>query len=413
MEGGTVEQLLGIDSKEAITVEAAEAIATMFSCNRVICETVGSMPCHLYQRIGDGKKQRADKHPLYRIIRRRPNSHQTPIEFFEYMQRSLGLRGNAYAKIVRRGNAQVESLEPLHPDSVKVLVSDDGLNSVSYEYMNPKRQKVVYDSSEILHLKICSDDGFRGRSIIDISSQVFRTANATETYTEKLFTNTARPSGILKMSQAGLKKDQIDRLKKDWNDAYSGQNNIGKTVILEAGMDWQALGLTNEQLQLIEQQKFSSTEICRLWRMPPHLVGDLEKATFSNIEQQALEFMTFTMVPWMVRWEQALMKLLKESEEETFYFEFQPANFLRGDLQSRYNAYNVGRNGGWLSVNEIRDLENMNAIEVSDDPGNQYLMPLNMGIMGKENIAEQGNEADAKAETQTKSSDSETKQGAD
>ncbi|MCB1715100.1 MAG: phage portal protein, partial [Candidatus Competibacteraceae bacterium] len=167
----------------------------------------------------------------------------------------------------------------------------------------------------------------------------------------------------------------LKRLKAQWQDDYAGASNAGKTLVLEEGMDWKQIGLTNEDAQYLETRKFQRSEIASIYRIPPHLIGDLEKSTFSNIEHQGLEFVKYTMAPWFARWEQAISRdLLTERERDRYFAEFLVDGLLRGDIKSRYDAYSVGRQWGWLSANDVRKLENMNPI----DEGDEYLSPLNM-----------------------------------
>jgi len=360
-------------AKEEITsADAALQVGAVYSCVRVIAETVATLPCILYRRLEGGGKERATNHPLYPILHESPNPVQDSVQFFEMMTGHAVLRGNAYAYI-EFGPAGTEII-PLNPDRMEVKVSADGRYKY-YEYRNGAKPQ-VFKPEEILHIHGLSTDGYKGVSPINLAMKTVNVARKQELYADAMFQNKASPGGVLK-HPGKLSEQAAKRLKEDFERKYSGTERSGATMLLEEGMEWQTIGLSNEQAQFIQGRKFSKSDIAMWFRMPPHKIGDLENATFSNIEHQALEFVTDTIRPWLVRWEKALlMKLFTADERKNYAIEFLVDAILRGDTASRYAAYAVGRQWGWLNVDEIRERENMNPLPNGE--GKVYLHPLNM-----------------------------------
>lgn len=367
--------LRALASSEHITPEEALKVGTVYACVRVIAETVATLPCILYRRLPNGGKERATDHPLYPVLHDAPNMIQDAVQFYEMMTGHVVLRGNAFAYIDY--SAGGTSLMPLHPAKVTVKTAEGGKYKY-YEY-NDGGQSRTIRPEQMLHIFGLSSDGYKGLSPIDLAMRTISLAKKQETYADRMFTNQASPGGVLK-HPGKLSKEAAERLKVDFERKYSGSDRAGATMLLEEGMEWQTVGLTNEQAQFIEGRKFSRGDIATWFRMPPHKIGDLERATFSNIEHQSIEFVTDTIRPWLVRWERALLKALFTPQERQEYFvEFLVDAIIRGDIQTRYNAYAVGRQWGWLNVDEIRQKENMNPLP--DGAGAVYLSPLNMAVI--------------------------------
>jgi len=241
--------------------------------------------------------------------------------------------------------------------------------------INPKGGYTVLPREEILHLPGLGFDGLIGYSPIAMAKHAIGMALATEEYGAKFFANGANPGGVLE--HPGVIKD-IQRVKDSWNSAYQGSMNSHRVAVLEEGMKFQAIGIPPEQAQFLETRKFQINEIARIFRIPPHMVGDLEKSSFSNIEQQSLEFVKYTLNPWVVRWEQALKQsLLLPSEKQTMFIKFNLDGLLRGDYQGRMQGYATGRQNGWLSTNDIRELEDLNRVPTAEG-GDLYLVNGNM-----------------------------------
>jgi HK97 family phage portal protein len=368
--------LLGSNSVAGayVTPESAMRVAAVHASVNVIAKTVASLPLHVYERTNGGK-QRAVNHPLYELLHAAPNGWQTSFEFRAQMQWNLCLRGNAFALIVWADRDRVLELLPLHPDRMTVHQNAD--LSLSYEYLRPNGVPVIFPADEILHVRGLSSDGILGRSVISDARDVIGIAQATQEYAGRLFKNDATPGVVIK-SPKPLGKEAAMRLRDSWNDAFAGSSNARRTAVLEDGLTVEKLSMTADDAQFLETRKFTRSEVAGLFGVPAHLIGDLERSTFSNIEHQGIEFATHCIRPWAVNWEQAIARALFTAPRK-YFCEFNLDALTRGDLKSRYDAYNVGRNGGWLSANEIRALENMNPIEGGDD----YLQPLNMQRAGQ------------------------------
>ena len=360
----------------AVTEDRAIAFAAVYACVRVLAESVSTLPLVLYRRRPGGGRERAADHPLYPILHDRPNPVMTSVEFRETLQGHLCLRGNAYALIVRDEAGRVRELWPLRPDQMEVRVQ--GARYV-YVYRPKYGEMAVYEPEEILHVKGLSPDGLVGYSPIKLAREAIGLGLAAQEYGAKLFANDARPGGVLKTDQE-LDEESMRRLRRQWEEAHRGSSNAWRVAVLERGLEWQAVGIAPEDAQFLETRKFQVTEIARIFRIPPHMIGDLERATFSNIEQQSLEFVIHTLRPWLVRWEQAISaRLLTEEERRELYAEHLVDGLLRGDIQSRYEAYTRAIQWGILSPNEVRELENRNPRR----GGDAYLMPLNMVPYGE------------------------------
>lgn len=353
-----------------VTPDSALQVSAVYACVRVLAETLASVPLVVYKRLPNGGKDRDFAHYLYRILHDQPNEWQTSFEFREMMMGHLCLRGNAYAQIISGPKQGVSALVPLHPDRVRPFIAPN--KKIAYEYQPLDGQKQVFLREEIFHLRGLSQDGIIGLNPIQLQREAVGLAMVTEEHGARLFSNGTELGGVLK-HPGKMGKDAFERLEKSWKQRYAGIKNTGSTAILEEGMTFEKMGMTSEDAQFLETRKYQVSEIARIFRVPPHMIGDLEKATFSNIEQQSLEFVQFTMMPWFTRWEQAIQRDLIVNKELNFT-EFMVQGLLRGDLKSRYEAYATGRQWGWLSANDIRGMENLNPIE----DGDVYLSPMNM-----------------------------------
>lgn len=361
-------------SKISVTPETSLRASAVYACVRVIAGTVGTLPLHVYKRTGNGGKERATDHPLYTLLHDAPNDLLTSCEWREMMQSHLSLRGNAYARIIRDGAGRVAVIEPIHPDRVSVYVR--GLVA-TYSIQLQEGGQVVLPQDQVIHLRGMGPDGVMGLSPIALARESIGLSIAAERFGAKFFGNSARPSGAIEMP-SGLTDQQIQQAKKAWQESQGGDNQNG-TAVLANGLKWANVSMTNDDAQFLETRQFQIPEIARIFGVPLHLIGDLSKATFSNIEQQSLEFVRDCIRPIAVRWEQRLNQvLLTPAERKNYYIEFNLEGLLRGDIVSRYNAYQLGINNGWLSANEIREGENLNPIE----GGDTFRQPLNMGKLG-------------------------------
>ena len=238
-----------------------------------------------------------------------------------------------------------------------------------------KQGTVILTPEDVLHIPGLGFDGLVGYSPIAMAKNAIGLAIATEEYGSKFFANGATPGAVLE--HPGLIKDP-EKVRESWNKAFRGSGNANKVAVLEEGMKYTPISIAPEQAQFLETRKFQIDEIARIFRVPPHMIGDLEKSSFNNIEQQSLEFVKYTLDPWVCRWEQAMNRsLLNASEKSGYFIKFNVDGLLRGDYQSRMNGYAVGRQNGWLSANDIRELENMDQIP-DEEGGNLYLINGNM-----------------------------------
>lgn len=358
-------------SGKTVNERTAMQTSAVYACVRILSETIASLPLHLYKYTDNGKEKFIE-HPLYYLLHDEPNPEMTSFVFRETLMSHLLLWGNAYAQIIRDGRGQVIALYPLLPD--KMIVDRTSNGQLYYEYHSDKGVFVL-SSEDVLHIPGLGFDGLIGYSPIAMAKNAIGMAIATEEYGASFFANGANPGGVLE--HPGVVKDP-KKIRESWNAVYQGSSNAHRIAVLEEGMKFQQIGIPPEQAQFLETRKFQLNEIARLFRIPPHMVGDLEKSSFSNIEQQSLEFVKYTLDPWVIRWEMAMQKaLLLPSEKKTHFIKFNVDGLLRGDYQSRMTGYSIGRQNGWLSANDIRELENMNPIS-EELGGDLYLINGNM-----------------------------------
>jgi HK97 family phage portal protein len=367
------------DSGMQVSPESALQLSAVYACVRIISETLASLPLIIYRRLPDGGKERATEHPLYEPLHDKPNIYQTSMEFIEMMQGHLELRGNAFARILPGPRGAVDQLIPLHPDRVNVFRLPNGrLRYQVREWYTGAVQN--YAMEEIFHVRGLSSNGMVGMSPIAVQREVIGTALAQQEYAARFFANDSQPRGILQ-HPAKLSQEAYDRIKKSWQEAQTGGNRH-KAALLEEGMEYKALSLNNVESQFMQARQYSRSDIAGFFRVPLHKIGDLSKSAFSNIEQQAIEFVTDCIRPRAVRWERRiacdLIEPLDLADGEEYFCEFLLDGLLRGDIKSRYAAYGIARLNGWFSVNDIRRKENENPIE----NGDEYLRPLNMVPVG-------------------------------
>jgi len=347
-------------SGKSVNERTAMQTTAVYACVRILAETIASLPLHIYKYTAGGK-EKATSHQLYHLLHDEPNPEMTSFVFRETLMSHLLLWGNAYAQIIRDGRGRVLALYPLLPDRMTVDRSQTG--ELFYEHRKDTGT-VMLRSDDVLHIPGLGFDGLVGYSPIAMAKNAIGMAIATEEYGAKFFANGASPGGVLE--HPGVVKDSA-RIRESWNAVYQGSGNAHRVAVLEEGMKFQPIGIPPEQAQFLETRKFQTEEICRIFRVPPHLVANLDKATFSNIEHQSISFVVHTIRPWLVRLEQGMNKaLLSKSEKGRFFVGFVVDGLLRGDYASRMQGYAVGIQNGFLSPNDVRALENMNAIEHGD-----------------------------------------------
>ncbi len=388
-------------SGKTVNERTAMQTTAVYACVRILAETIASLPLHTY-RYTEGGKQKAREHPLYNLLSNAPNPEMTSFVFRETLMGHLLLWGNSYSQIIRDGRGKVIALYPLLPDKMTVNRSEKG--EIYYLY-NKEGKEYILTKDEVLHIPGLGFDGLIGYSPIAMAKNAIGMAIACEEYGASFFANGANPGGVLE--HPGVLKDPA-KVRESWNAVYQGSANAHRIAVLEEGMKFQPIGIPPEQAQFLETRKFQINEIARIFRVPPHMVGDLEKSSFSNIEQQSLEFVKYTLDPWVVRWEQALQKaLLLPSEKRIYFVKFNVDGLLRGDYASRMNGYAVARQNGWMSANDIRELEDMNRIP-AEFGGDLYLVNGNMtkladagAFAGKNNAETEGSKVEQIAQTKT------------
>ena len=347
---------------------------------RILAEAVAGLPLHLYRYKENNGKEKAIDHTLYHLLHDEPNPEMSSFVFRETLMTHLLLWGNAYAQIIRNGKGEVIALYPLIPN--KMTVNRDENGQLYYEYSktaddfyNVSNSTVILNPRDVLHIPGLGFDGLVGYSPIAMAKNAIGMAIACEEYGAKFFANGAAPSGVLE--HPGTIKDP-KKVREAWQSQFGGSSNAGRVAVLEEGMKYTPISISPEQAQFLETRKFQINEIARIFRIPPHMVGDLEKSSFSNIEQQSLEFVKYTLDPWVIRWEQSLMRsLLSHEEKKEYFIKFNLEGLLRGDYESRMNGYSIGRQNGWMSANDIRELENLDRIS-PEDGGDLYLVNGNM-----------------------------------
>ena len=382
-----------------VTERSAMQMTAVYCCVRILSEAVASLPLQFYRYTDDGGKEKAVEHPLYFLLHDEPNPEMTSFIFRETLMTHLLLWGNAYSQIIRNGKGEVVALYPLMPDRMKVDRDEHG--RLYYEYTvydsddvdgrkgtNKVGRTVRLQPHDVLHIPGLGFDGLVGYSPIAMAKNAIGLAIATEEYGSKFFANGAAPSGVLE--HPGTIKDP-SKVRESWQATFGGSGNANKIAVLEEGMKYTPISISPEQAQFLETRKFQIDEIARIFRVPPHMIGDLEKSSFNNIEQQSLEFVKYTLDPWVSRWEQAMVRaLLTPDEKKKYFFKFNVDGLLRGDYQSRMNGQSTARQNGWMSANDIRELENLDRIP-AEQGGDLYLINGNMTKLEDAGIFAAGN----------------------
>lgn len=361
----------------SLSPSQALRLITVFACVRYIAETLSCLPLKVYEITGTDPRQKdeAPEHPLWDLFQYKPNKWQTPQEFIEMLTGHAALRGNGFARIVAGLRGAASELIPLNPARMDVEQLDS--TRLLYHYRDGKGRKSTYVQEEILHLRGFGSDGVVGLSPVALARDALGLAAAAERYGGRFFTGNARPSGVLE-HPGKLGQPARERLRKDWQDTHAGEQNAHKVAVLEEGLKWHEVGIKPEEAQFLETRKYQRSEIASLWRVPPHKVGIMDNATFTNIEHQGIEAVMDCLLSWAVRWELACRRDLI-TDPDKFYVKFNLNALLRGDTAARYAGYATAHTTGWLNVNEIRALEELNPIP----GGEEYMKPMNMAPVNK------------------------------
>ncbi|MCL2577972.1 MAG: phage portal protein [Defluviitaleaceae bacterium] len=356
-----------------VNESTAMQTSAVYACVRILAEAIASLPLHVYERGTYGGKTLSINHPLYRLLHDEPNPEMTSFVFRETLMSHLLIWGNAYAQIVRDGHGRPAALYPLLPDRTMVERNERG--HLVYIYKTDSGEVVKLPREQVLHIPGLGFDGLAGYSPIAMAKSAIGMALAAEEYGAMFFGNGANPSGTLE--HPNTIKD-IDHVRESWNARFQGTGKAHGIAILEEGMKFNPISIPPEQAQFLQTRKFQIAEIARIFRVPPHMIGDLEKASFNNIEHQSLEFVKYTLDPWLARWESSMKKdLMLPGEKSRMLIRFDVYGLLRGDYVGRMRGYAIGRQNGFLSVNDICDMEDRNRIPAKEG-GDLYMVNGNM-----------------------------------
>ena len=348
-----------------VNEHSAMQMTAVYACVRVLAESIASLPLHVYRRSEDGNREKAEDHPLFFLLHDEPNPEMTSYIFRETLMTHLLLYGNAYVQVLRNGRGEVLALYPLLPNRMSVERDEKG--HLFYRYTRFDQEppsmdgnQVILNQEEVLHIPGLSYDGLVGLSPIAACRNAVGAGLAADEYSSRFYANGAAPSGVL--LHPGVIKDP-EKLRENWSNVYGGPRNAGKVAVLEENMRFEAISISPQDSQLLETRKFSVEEICRIFRVPPHLVQNLERATFNNIEQMSLDFVMYSLMPWVTRFEQSMARtLLSREEKKKIEIRFNLDGLLRGSYESRMRGYSIGLSNGLYSVNDCRKLENMDLL---------------------------------------------------
>lgn len=359
-------RMLGLDEADAgVQVDATSAmrVAAVYACVALIAETIAALPLHLYRRNGE-QTTRAVDHPLYSLLHDAPAPGLTAFDWREAMITSTALIGDSYSRIVTRGNGKIDRIELLRPDRMQVEEGRDG--RPVFVYAGADGGQTRYSDDQILRIPFKMVDGLRSMSPIEVHRNTIGLAIVSQRYLNRFYRNSAQPKGALTIPTK-LDDSAVAALRAGWERRHMGPENSGRVAILDGGMEWKPIGMTMEDAQYVELTNLSVTDIARIYGIPPHKIGDLSKATFSNIEHQAIEFVTGTLLRWCRRIESRMnMSLLTPRERQSHYIAFDLKGLLRGDAAARAALYSALFNVGAMSPNEIRRAEDMNPYESGD-----------------------------------------------
>lgn len=361
-------------SGTVVTADSAMRLSTVYKCIKVLAETIGMLPMHMYRMGSAEQRDRVRDNPVARLLATRPNRWQTPMQFRSMLEAHRSMRGNGYARIYHDATGEPEELVPLHPDRVTPEVAGNGLPRYRVKSPDGAREETLVPG-EILHLAGLSLDGYVGLNPIQAEREAIGAAIAARDYGSRFWNNDARPPFWIKVPGQFKDNEMRSTFRSEWQAMYGGANR-GRPAVLDRGMEIQELGLSNADAQWIDARKYSDVDICGLWRLPPHKIGILDRATWGNIEHQNIEFVTDTLLPLAVSWEQTIARDLIVDED--LFVELLLELLLRGDTKTRYEAYGKAIQDGWMTRNEARRLENRNPLPGLDEP----LQPLNMTRVG-------------------------------
>jgi HK97 family phage portal protein len=353
-----------------VTADNSMACSAYTACIRVISDAVSSLPLHLFEKLPDGGKEKVSSHPLYRLLHTQPNPWQTAQEFRDWMTGMYLHYGASYAEIRPGARGAVSELWPLHSSRMEVERLENG--SVRYLYREPDGRQTQYSQEQIFALRFTTEDGVKPIPTYRLFANVIGLAKALEDHASTYFGNGARP-GVILESDNPIPVEAAEQLRQNWERIHRGADRAFRTCVLPNGVKAHELSGSNEAAQMLESRQFSVIEICRLFRVPPHLIQELTRSTYSNIEVQGTEFVQHCLLPHLKRWEAAIARDLIV-DDERYFAEHSVSGLLRGDHTSRASYYVSALQNGWMTINEVRELENLNPI----DGGDVHFVPMNM-----------------------------------
>lgn len=356
-----------------VTPESALAIPVLQNCVTLLSESIAQLPCEVFERKEGGQRESATSHPAYDVLRYQPNLVQTPYERIELLQNHTGLRGNGYELIERRDDGNIAALWPLSSDKVQVFKGSDLL---PYYQVGSNADRLPM--RQVHHVRWHSLNGYAGMSPVALHADSIGMLQAVRDYAGKSFANGTMVSGVIERpKEAGAIKETsaIDKITDQWGNKFAGVDNAKKVALLQEGMTFKPLSMTMVDAEILGMLKLFGVDVARLYKIPLPLVNDLDKLSYNSLEQQIIQYVVFGLLPWVKRHEQSSNRdFILEKDRGKYYIEFNLSGLMRGDQKTRYACYALGRQWGWLSVNDIRRLENLPPIL----GGNVYLQPLNM-----------------------------------
>lgn len=359
----------------------AEALTAFHRCVQLVASSISTLPVHVYQR-GPSADAAVPAHPLQSVIYRSPNPRMTPVVFWHTVLESLLIHGNAFVEVAKDASGRVLELWPLVPAAVRVEVNSDGSPRYRYQPTSGRRVRVL-DADRVMHVVGPGYDGLVGRSVLEQFAEVLAIAASMDGFAEAFWRHGAALGAVLQ-HPGSMSPEAATRLVQQFNERFAGPGNAGRTILLQEGMKVDRMDVDLTKADLTSQRTWVVREVCRIYGVPPHMCGDLEKASYASIEAQGLDFLKYCLRPWIVRLEQAANRALLADDQH--YIKWKVDGLLRSSTAERYRAYATGRTNGWLSVNEIRALEDLPPIE----GGDAYLQPLNMAPVGEEEVDDEG-----------------------
>lgn len=368
-------------SGEVVNEETAMKMAAVYACIRLLSQSVAKLPLHVYNNKG-GKKIKDERHAVTQLLETRPNPYMTPFDFKITMEAHRQLYGNAYAEIQFGRDGYPKGLWILNPELTEVVTDDKNHGRVWYTTVLPDGQSVKLKYENVLHIKNIGLTGLKGMSPIAVARETIGSQMASQKYVSKFYKNGTTAKGVLSVPGVTLKPEAKKIVREEWEKMNTGMTNANRIAILDSGITYQDLTMSQADAQFIETQKLNTTDIARIYNVPPHMIADLEHATFSNIEHQSISFVKNTLQPLLVSWEQALnFQLFTPTEQKNYYCKYNVDSELRGDSKSRAEYYEIMERIGAYNIDEIRDKEDLPALE--DGLGKKHLISLNYTFLDK------------------------------